>query len=390
MRRNIKRSLLTFAALPVIAFAPPQSDAQTPPANSGWELFQGAPKFKDENGNTLKVRGRILWDIAALEEESGNVTTSIDENEFRAARIGLEGQYDAMKFKFEVDFAGSDIEVKDAFFTLKKVANTGLDLTVGQQKTPNSLEEMESSRHTNFMERAAFTDAFGLDRRVGATLSKGGNNYSMSGGVFGTSISAMNDDKSSNTVWAARGSYAPVADAGNIIHFGGSVRYVDEDNTGAPKRSSRWGSHQASEKVKPNIGASATLFGLEAATSQGPFHAQAEYMQENGDNGDANGYYASAGYFLTGETRKYKGNVGYFDRTKPKNPLSKGGLGGFQLVARYDVIDAANAGGQESSAAAVGLVWYPESHLRFRFEAISADADTYDASGFQMRTQIDW
>lgn len=354
---------------------------------STWDLFHGAPKFKDANGNTLKVRGRILWDIATLEEEVNGTTTSIDDNEFRAARIGFEGQYDDVKFKAEVDFAGSETEVKDLFVTYKGLP---FDVTIGQQKVPNSMEEEASSRHIDFMERFQFTDALGFDRRVGIAIGDGGDNYSWRAGVFRNSINGMQDNQDENTVFGVRGTYALVAEKGNVLHIGGSYRYTDKDNSGQPKRSSRWGSHQAKQKIKPKVGADANLFGVEGVIIKGPFHAYAEYATEEGDLGSADGYGIATGFFLTGESRAYKAKAGVIDRTKPLTPVSKGGFGALSMNARYDVIDGKDAGSDKSTAMTAGLTWTPETHLNIKAEYTIADADTYDADGFQMRFQWDW
>src|SRR3546814_8750459 len=54
------------------------------------------------------------------------------------------------------------------------------------------------------------------------------------------------------------------------------------------------------------------------------------------------GGYAEVGYFLTsGDTRGYKD--GKFDRTKPKNPVGKGGMGSLQFNLRYDRLDLSDA-----------------------------------------------
>lgn len=356
-------------------------------SKSLWDYAQGAPTFKDTDGNKLKFRGRILWDIASLEEEVGGVSDSTDDNEFRAARLGLEGQYSDVKYKFEVDFAGRELEVKDLFATY---VGSLVNITIGQQKTPNSLEEEMSSRHIDFLERSQLTDAFGFDRRVGVAVSDGGSNYSWRAGVFTTSINGMQDNQDENTVAALRGTYAFINQNKNVLHIGGSYRYTDEDNSGAPGRSSRWGAHLANIKTKPDIGADANLFALETAYINGPFSAQAEYVTEEGDTGSADGYYVNASYSLTGESRVYKGSAGVIDRVKPLNPLSKGGAGAVKLAARYDVIDAEGAGGQETTAISAGVVWTLESHLNIKAEYISADGGSYDADGLQMRIQYDW
>lgn len=379
LKKSASLSVLAFASLcaPQTAFA---DDA------NAWSLFHGAPKHKDANGNTLKIRGRIYWDLANLNEtKTSGTNLDINTNEFRAARIGVEGQYNKFKYVGEIDFAGNKTTFKDVNITYKGPVN----IKVGQMKTTNSMEEQTSSRHTSFIERGMVTDAFGLDRRIGVTVSKGGKNYSAAAGVFGNSINGAQDGASSNTVVSARGTYAPILEDGRVLHIGASLRHTDKA-TGAPKRSARWGSHLAKEKIKPNIGGDATLFGVEAAAIMGPFHAHAEYMTEDGDLGDAHGGFVQAGFFITGETRKYKASAGKFDRTKPNKPLSKGGIGGFEAVARYDTLDATGANDEQADAYTVGLTWYPESHLRVKLNYTDSNADTFDADGVYMRLQMDW
>ncbi|MBL4870367.1 MAG: hypothetical protein JKX72_05385 [Robiginitomaculum sp.] len=257
-------------------------------------------------------------------------------------------------------------------------------------KTTNSMEEQTSSRHISFAERGMVTDGFGLDRRVGISLTKSGKNYSTSAGIFGNSINGYQDStKASNTVWSARATYAPILEKDRVLHLGTSIRHTDKA-AGAPKHSARWGSHLATEKVKPSIGGDALLFGLEAAGVFGPFHAHGEYMREDGNLGEAKGGFVQAGYFLTGETRKYKASAGKFDRTKPSRPLSKGGYGALELVARFDILDARGASDEKVDAYTIGATWYPESHLRVKLNYTDANGDTFAANGLYMRLQVDW
>ncbi len=374
-----------FTALGLLALSTAQS-AVAGEANP-WSLFHGAPKYKDADGNYLKLRGRVYWDVATLNETPiGGVQLDTESSEFRAARIGIAGQYKKFKYVGEIDLAGGKTTYKDVNITYKGP----IAIKVGQMKTTNSMEEQTSSRHTSFIERGMVTDAFGLDRRVGIAVSKSGKNYSATGGVFGNSINGYQDStKASNTVWSARGTFAPILEKDRVLHLGASIRHTDKA-TGAPKHSARWGSHLATEKIKPNIGGNATLYGLEAATIMGPFHAHAEYMREDGDNGNAKGGFVQAGYFLTGETRKYKASAGKFDRTKPSRPLSKGGYGALELVARFDTLDARSAGDEKADAYTIGATWYPESHLRVKINYTDTNGGTFNADGVYMRLQMDW
>ena len=206
MTLNYKRALTT-AALSLLG-----ASALCSPAFAGdrWDLLHGAPKFKDANGNTLKFRGRIFLDVALIEEDlASGGSSNPDDYEFRTARLGFEGQYDSMKFKAELDFAGSEITAKDINAKFQKIGGNNFDVTVGQMETPASLNETTSSRHTTYMERAAITDAFGLDRRLGVKIGTKGDNYTLEGGVFRNSINGLNENQDENTVYAARGTFTP-------------------------------------------------------------------------------------------------------------------------------------------------------------------------------------
>ena len=366
--------------LPITAFA---EDGKV--SNLG-KVFQGAPKYKAANGNWIKLRGRVLYDVSALTETPvGGIARNIDDDEFRAARIGLQGRVGKFKYVGELDFAGGKTSFKDFNVTYKGLA----DIQVGQMKTTNSMEEQGSSLNTSFIERAMVTDAFGLDRRLGVVITKTGVNYGLAAGVFGNSIDAKRNNLPGNTVLSARGTFAPILQKDKLLHLGASIRYT-KDEIGAPKRSTRWGPHLATEKTKPIMGGDAVYYNFEVAGVIGKFHAQAEYMAESGDLGSAKGGFVQAGYFLTGETRAYKAGVGKFDRTKPLRPLSEGGFGGLEVVARIDTLDARNAFDEQVTAWTAGLTWYPESHLRVRLNYTDANGDRFVGDGWQLRLQVDW
>jgi len=375
----------TAISLPVYAGDSDAQDSDTQNSDL-WKLFHGAPKIKDDDGNYWKFRGRILWDVAALSETpTGGIESNFEDTEFRAARIGVEGQYSNFKYKAEVDFGGGKTTATDVNLTWKGPLN----VTVGQMKAGPTMEETTSSRHTTFMERGMITDAVGFDRRIGVNIGTSGKNYSLNGGVFGNSIDGAADGKPTNTVWAARGTYTPILEKDRIVHIGASLRHTDR-TLGGPKHSARWGSHLATEKIKPVVGDNALLFGLEAAAIMGPLHGHAEFIKEDGDLGSVDGGFIYGGYFLTGETRKYKASSGKFDRTKPLKPLSKGGIGGWEVAARFDTLDARNAGDEKVDAWTVGLTWYPESHLRVKLNYTDAKGDLFSSKGLYTRLQIDW
>ncbi len=116
------------------------------------------------------------------------------------------------------------------------------------------------------------------------------------------------------------------------------------------------------------------MFGAELAGAWGPIHGGAEYMQTQisgigYSSADVlRGYYAYAGWFLTGETRPYDEKKGTWGRLVPKqNFLNGDGWGAFELAYRYDLMDmnTTHINGGSMNAGTLALNWYLNSHVRF-------------------------
>ena len=135
--------------------------------------WKGAPQLEDkEAGWSFKPRGRLMYDIGYVQSPDGYSNKGLGiSNEVRRARLGVEGTVPGgFGYKFELDFAAGDVEFADAFLNYK----TGpWEFTFGQHNNFQSLDELTSSLHSSFIERAAFTDAFGFERRVGVWRDAG-------------------------------------------------------------------------------------------------------------------------------------------------------------------------------------------------------------------------
>lgn len=357
------------------------SAAQTAAANAGVSdldlkvKWKGAPELSsaDEKKFKFKVRGRVETDYNNIDQDTPiTFAPDVSATALRRARLGVEGVmfYD-FKYLFEVDFAGDAVAVKDAYLQY-----TGLPvyLTVGNFKTYNSLEHIMSANIITFLERAAFIEAFGIDRQIGAGASYSKDHYTLSAGIFGESVSSspffsgFTGDE--NLTFAARGTVAPinrdVNGVNQVLHFGASVRQRDvgDDQPFLSYRARAADLFLANRFVNTgSIGDSDLLWGLEAAGVWGPVSVQGEYAQLDVDlpggslirrnppppganpfigvpDPTFDGWYVDASWFLTGETRPYKD--GRFERVKVKNPVtwSEGsGWGAWQIAGRYDVLN---------------------------------------------------
>lgn len=351
----------------------------------------------------FNLRGRIYADYVKASDDDG--TMDVSGTEFRTVRLGIEGKaWHDVKYKFEADFAGDDVTVKDAYMQIKTTMGS---ITVGQFKTPNSLDEQTSSRYITFMERASFTDAFGFARQIGIAWNDGGDNWTVKAGIFKGSNS--NDGQGDLTV-AARATYGGKFNNGNWI-IGGSVRNRTSD--GQLRYRQRPHVHKSDRFVNTGkVGNGDDFFyGAEAGLQLGSFHGAAEYgflsakaAGTGGGNATLSGGYAEIGYFLTGESRPLKLNKGAWDRPKVKRPVNEGGIGAVSINARYDLIDLTNDGlfGGEQDSMILGLNWYLNRHTRIMANYSHSRIDNaFDVSAngsdgknsvdaFAFRFQVDW
>ena len=340
--------------------------------------WKGAPQFSDkESGWSFKPRGRLQIDAGYIGSPDGYDDPGLGfGTEIRRARLGAEGTIPGgFGYKFEVDFADNSVEVADAILTYDFAENAGL--TIGQHNNFQSLDEVTSSRFSSFMERAAFTDAFNFERRVGLSLEYEKGPFLANIGVFSDNIGDLEDDQNNSRSIDGRAVYAPKL-GDTQLHFGGSAHFRDNGDLPDLEIDTRYRQRPFLHTTDTRFLATPTLavqqeqhYGLEAALVRGPFHAAGEVHWLKADIIDAAadptffGGYAEVGYYLTGERRGYKG--GQFDRTKVLNPVSKGGAGAFQLNLRYDYLDLVDAGivGGKQSGYEASLIWIPQDHVRF-------------------------
>ncbi|BAQ16631.1 OprO/OprP family phosphate-selective porin [Methyloceanibacter caenitepidi] len=384
--------------------------------------WKGAPELSNNDGKfKFKVRGRINVDYNGIDQDE-QITGEPDVSavELRRARLGVEGvlYYDWV-YKFEVDFAGDNTAIKDAY-----IEYTGLpvNLRAGHFKTYNSLEALMSANYITFMEKAAFIEAFSIDRLIGGGVSYYENkHWTAEAGIFGTAAEADQtayfDD---GTTYSARVTVAPINRDRQVVHLGGSVRHRDassQSRDGSDDLLFRYRArgadlHLADRFVStPQFGDSDTLWGLEGAVVLGSFSVQGEYAQDTVQAPTAlgsadptyNGWYVDASWFLTGESRPYAN--GQFVRAKVQNPVydGSGGWGAWQIAGRYDVVDLSDQSALIPGCTAcaeqvtwlIGLNWYLNDYARLMLNVNQSEIeggvnDGAEITGVGMRAQVDW
>ena len=392
---------------------PSAAQAQAAAAPIAWE---GAPEFESASGWSFKPFGRLNIDGGIVDAPDSTGREDGFGSEIRRARIGMEGDIPGgFGYKIEVDFAGNDVTVTDAIVTYE---DGPLTLTAGQHNNFQSLEELTSSRWSSFIERAAFTDAFGFTRKLGVSAQvEVAESVLLQAGVFTDNI----DDLPGDT-WTADARLVASPTLGDTqLHFGGSVHFTDTAEDETQRYRQRPLVHFTSERFIDTgaFDADSTLgAGLEAAVITGPFHAVGEAFWQSANRSEIDrnmgagtledaaffGGYLEAGLFLTpGDSRGYSGAK--FNRTRPARPVNEGGPGAWQVNVRYDYLDLTDSdagitGGTQNGYFA-SLIWVPTDYTRLMLnygrlaydDAIyptASGARDYSVDVLGVRAQIDF
>ena len=324
---------------------------------------------------TVSLGGRIQADYVYYDEDSIDLGSG---TEFRRARLFASGNIaDDWKYKAQYDFAGNGTEIKDMY-----VQYTGWDLgkiTFGQYKQEAGLEVLTSSKYITFIERASIS-AFVPDRRISVGLSGNSGDFHYAASLFGDEEGS---DSSTTEGMGVNGrlAWSPKFGDNNQLHFGGSASWQQPDGDDEWRVRARPETHKTSTRLVDT----GTLdqvddiitYGVEGAWVGGPFSLQGEWMQqsvnrdESGlDEPDLSGWYVSGSWFITGESRAFKG--GKFGRTKASNA--------WEMALRYSTLDLEDGDilGGEQDIITFGVNYYVNPYLRFMLNYVATDAD--DAS----------
>ena len=353
-----------------------------------WRFYwkQGVHLDSPEDFLKLKFGGRLQWDYGWYNGNQLRDDRSLDlesQGEVRRARLYMSGEMaKILAFKFQFDFAGKDTTMKDFYLRVKKLPYVG-NFTIGHFYEPFSLETLTSGKYTTFIERALPT-AFSPERNWGMRLDNHAFDERMTW-ALGVYHAYVNNDlahwgsssQGQATAMTGRVTYLPCyKDKGRkLLHVGAayslrrpeeSIKFEQRPEAHMMKTLTSTGSFYA-KRVH--------LLGTEVAWVHGPFSVQAEYIaagvnvRREADDVWLQGMYVQTSYFLTGEHRPYDTKTGVFKGVKPKkNFLSGGGIGAWEVAARFSTIDL-NDGDLSTSAhrmtdLTVGLNWYLNPNMR--------------------------
>jgi phosphate-selective porin OprO/OprP len=363
----------------------------------------------------LEIGGRFLQDWIGW----GSVDDALvdpeappeDATEVRSAYVSAKGKLAThLRFKADYDFAGGEVGVKDVYLEIFGIPGIG-NARVGHWIVPVGLDQITSTKNLSFLEGGSCM-ALAPGRNSGLMLwnTFAGGRVTAELGAF-KEVDDFAEGSGSGEGGGVAGRLTGLvmnADEGKkLLHV--AVSGVQWDPRGEVQRfRARPELHLAGYLVDTgNMPTeTGTTIGVELAGVFGPAHFQGEYMMatvgalgDTAEDASFSGYYIQGGYFLTGESRAYKGTS--FDRTKTKSDfLDEGGLGAWEVVARYSSLDLNDEGagvlGGKMDDVTVGLNWYMSSYARFMFDYVMAtvsDADGEEVgkeSALAARMQFDF
>jgi phosphate-selective porin OprO/OprP len=362
--------------------------AQVKPAGDTVVSWKGGPVFT-KGAASFHVKGRIQYDAGLLmTPDSVNDRAKGYSNELRRLRLGGEGQLGGgFGYKLELELSDNSVDLVDTFITYEKGPWL---VTLGNHNGFQSLDELISDTGGAVMERAAFTDAFGFERRLGLSAQYRSGILLVQAGVFSDSADSLTNDSDGadggdeNNSYGVDGRLVLAPKLGKTqLHFGLSGHWRDFQRLSEnPQRyRQRAYLHTANSRflATPNIPADGeSHYGMELAGQRGPlwWAGEAHWLRVSRPGlADPTffGGYGEVGYVLTGESRGYKNGI--FGIVKPDRPVGGGGWGALQATLRYDYLslnDKDIIGGTQNGIIAA-LVWTPVEFLRFNINYAHLD-----------------
>lgn len=302
----------------------------------------------------------------------------------------------------DLDFAGGQLDVKDAFIGYKS-NEQNYYIKAGYFKEPISMETTTTSRYQTFIEEPYMT-MFAPARQLGINFSKWGTRYLIVGGVHFNDVENMevttysqdaNKDFGTDEGYSLTGKavFRPINKDNKLIHMGVSASYR------TPKTSWEFANtYRVSSRDMTNINRkkfldsddipnveSNILLGGELSASYKNMKFSSEYLQtkvnrnEGFESYTAKGAYAAVSYLVFGGMYHYNNEEGEFTR------VSRGKeWGDIELAFRFDYIDLndtkAKIMGGSANGYTAGVTYHANPNVRCMLNYSYIDHDRY-ASG---------
>ena len=321
---------------------------------------------------SLSLGGRIHYDIASYDDD----LTPLDDNtDFRRLRASLRGRHGDWRLRADYDFGIAD-GWRNLYVQYRGLRRTRI--TLGQQVSPFSLDDLTGSNDLTFMERS-LASALSPGMLPGIAYQTWGRRWTAAVGAFTDELNDQDRRVADGTSVIGRVTYTPIRQGRNVLHLGLAQEFRSLDSTPPVRIRIRPESRLADNRLVdtgPLAGVDdLRVTGLEFMAIRDNLRFQSEYLLMTLDGGaneaDLDGGYAQLSWVITGERYRYDRARGATSSLRPK-----GQRGALEAAVRYSTLDLGDGvvtGGQQSQTTGA-LSWYLNQQLR-----ISANYSLYDA-----------
>jgi phosphate-selective porin OprO/OprP len=369
----------------------------------------------EETRMTARIGGKLALDAAGYVADDR--LSGFDPGvEVRRARLYAKGECLLLlpvAYELEIGYVPGSFYIENSYIQFHDVSFLG-ELKFGQFQPPMSLDNFGSSRDMTFMEAASVVQALAPGVNAGLQLGRPVFRERMTWavGLFTDSVGRDIGDATQDfgrvigrVTGLALDDYDPASpNAQKLVHLGISTSLLYAGGSEV-RYQSRPESHLAPYVVDTGEISSdgALTLGTEVAWVDGPLCVQGEYLHSwvkgaGRPDLDFSGFYASASWFLTGESRPYDRTQGTFARVIPSHNFSfdGGGWGAWEVAARYSDVNLSSglARGGRLGMAMAEVNWYLHPNIKWRFNYGFGHLSDRNPSGnfnvFQTRIEVDF
>lgn len=373
---------------------------------------KGLPEITTPDGNySFRVRGRILEDYGAAFGSRYHML-NVSRTMMRAARLGVEGRARNLSWVFESDFSSNTLAVMSAFATwTDKTFGHMAEYNLGNKFSERGFDGSTGSSDTVFLDRDLVANTlapvmgwYGL----GGVYKIYGSNWHFAAQIAGDQVNGVNISSNvrDDMTYMFRAHYIPYRTNKSLVHLGVWGFYEDV------KPSSNYTQNidvlsRTDSSFNLQFGPTAPLShslagGLEAFGIWRSMWALVEfgarhmdlrrtsgfpdsYSQSSGQKGTEKAFSVQYGLFLTGETPNYFSHSGVWAAPRVLHPVTRGGLGAWEVAARWDWADSSKImSGSSAWTISLGINWYILNYARVMFNF--THAHVYNTSGDYLGT----
>jgi len=261
-----------------------------------------------------------------------------------------------------------------------------LAISIGKQKEPISMERLLMGTQLQMQERPVAVDALFPARNVGIIVNGTGigQRVAWAVGVFNDWFDASKsfDESSNYYIGRVSGLVWISEDESNLVHLGLGLRYTEAKEPLQYGTQPEFNQSPVFVETGPIDADNALTYDIEVSWRKGPYWIAGEFLRNEvnsaqWENPVFNGFHVSGSWILTGEMRNYDRRNGTFGPSPVSKSVYQGGIGTWELAARYSIVDL-NAGlveGGKVSIISLGLNWWltPTFGINFNYRHLYLD-----------------